>query len=362
MGSATPTKPAPVPAGIEVSPNEPNALNNLALMAMRANRLDEAEDYGRRAIARAPNRGEPHFTLSNVLLVGGRLAEGFREYEWRPQRADDDSPIWQPQWIGGPVEGQTILLRYEQGLGDTLQFIRYARLVKERGATVVVECQQSVARLVAGCAGVDRVVEFGQPLGEFDAFVPLLSLPRVFGTTLETIPAAQAYLEPEGAAVERWHQELAGYEGLKIGIAWQGSMTNIRDKFRSMRLAEFAPLAELAGVRLFSLQMGPGREQVAELADRWPLVDLGDRLGDFAETAAIIRNLDLVVTCDSSTAHLAGAIGVPVWVALPWSPDWRWMLERQDSPWYPTMRLFRQPTEGDWPGVFQRIAAAIGER
>ncbi len=253
-------------------------------------------------------------------------------------------------------------MRYEQGLGDTLQFIRYARLVKERGATVVVECQQSVARLVAGCAGVDRVVEFGQPLGEFDAFVPLLSLPRVFGTTLETIPAAQAYLEPEGAAVERWHQELAGYEGLKIGIAWQGSMTNIRDKFRSMRLAEFAPLAELAGVQLFSLQMGPG-PRTSRRARR-PLA-----AGRFGRPPGRFRRNGRHHSQSRPGGHLrfvhrapgrrdrAAGVGRLALVA-------RLALDarRQDSPWYPTMRLFRQPTEGDWPGVFQRIAAAIGER
>ncbi len=347
---------------LETTANNPAAYNNLALLAMRSNQLAEAEEYARQAVALAPGRSDMHFTLSNVLLVGGRLGEGWREYEWRPQRADDNPPIWQPQWIGGPIEGQTILLRFEQGLGDTLQFIRYARLVKERGATVVVECQQSVAKLVAGCAGVDRVIVRGEPLGEFDAFSPLLSLPRVFGTTLDTIPSAEGYLAPEPAAVERWREELAGFEGLKIGIAWQGSPTNLRDRFRSMRLEEFAPLTKLEGVRLFSLQAGPGRDQVAGFAARWPIVDLGDRLGDFAETAAIVRNLDLVVTCDSSTAHLAGAIGALVWVALTYSPDWRFMLEREDYPWYRSMRLFRQHIENDWPAVFERIAAAIRER
>ena len=160
--------------------------------------------------------------------------------------------------------------------------------------------------------------------------------------------------------MERWRQELAGGE-LKIGIAWKGSPSNQRDRFRSMPLAAFAPLAELRGVRLFSLQWGLGREQLAEFVTRWPVVDLGDRLGDFQETAAIIRNLDLVVTCDSSTAHLAGAIGASVWLAIAHAPDWRWLLEREDSPWYPTMRLFRQQSPGDWAGVFERIAAAASE-
>ena len=238
------------------------------------------------------------------------------------------------------LQGQTILLFAEQGLGDTLQFIRYAPLVKQHGATVIVRCQGPLLRLLATCAGIDRLVLAGTALPPFDVQAPLLSLPRIFRTILATIPANIPYLcRPRigglAAAIER-------RRGFKVGIAWQGNPEHKRDRWRSVPLLAFAPLAGVLGVRLVSLQKGPGREQLPDLADRLGVLDLADRLEDFADTAAVLVNLDLVITVDTAVAHLAGALGIPVWVALPLVPDWRWLLEREDSPWYPSMRLFRQ--------------------
>jgi hypothetical protein len=189
-----------------------------------------------------------------------------------------------------------------------------------------------------------------------------MSLPGLFGTTLATVPAEVPYLFADARLIARWREQLSPIGGFKIGIAWQGNPDNKRDRFRSIPLLQFAPLAGIAGVRLLSLQKGPGSDQLAVVADRFAVTDLGPQLDDFLVTAAVLRNLDLVITADTAIAHLAGALGVPVWVALPVAPDWRWLLGREDSPWYPTMRLFRQATRSDWEGVFQHMADALKER
>jgi hypothetical protein len=196
-------------------------------------------------------------------------------------------------------------------------------------------------------------------LPEFDVHAHLMSLPGLFGTTLTSVPADVPYLAADPDRVAHWRRELGSVAGFRIGIAWQGSPRHRRDRFRSIPLCQFASLADIAGVRLLAVQYGFGRDQLAAVEGRFPVADLGDDLGDFLETAAVLRNLDLVITVDTAVAHLAGALGVPVWVALPYSPDWRWLLEREDTPWYPTMRLFRQARPGDWEEVFQRMAGAL---
>ena len=199
----------------------------------------------------------------------------------------------------------------------------------------------------------------GQPLPAFDTYLHLGSLPGIFDTTPDNVPAAVPYVRPAAALVERWRGELDALGEFKVGIAWQGSKSYESDRTRSIRLEQFAPLEAVAGVRLYSLQVGDGREQLDEVASGWRIVDLGDLLGDFENTAAIVSNLDLVITCDSASGHLAGALGKDVWIALAYLPDWRWMLGREDTPWYPTARLFRQALPGDWPGVFARMATEL---
>jgi hypothetical protein len=247
----------------------------------------------------------------------------------------------------------------EQGFGDTIQFVRYLPLVKQRGGQVLLECQPPLLSLLAGTAGADRLIAGGAPLPAFDVQVALLSLPGIFGTVLDTIPAAVPYLAADAALVSRWRRELAPVKGFKVGIAWQGSPKHEGDRHRSLALAQFEALARLPGVQLVSLQKGPGSEQVAALAGRFPILNVSDRLDTFLDTAGVIMNLDLVVSVDTAVAHLAGALGAPIWVALPWTPDWRWLLERGDCPWYPTMRLFRQQQFGDWAEVFERLAAEL---
>jgi hypothetical protein len=277
-------------------------------------------------------------------------------------------------WDGGDLSGKTILLDAEQGLGDTIQFIRYASIVKRCGGTVIVECPKPLLTLLEGCAGVDRWIAHGAELPAFDVRAPLLSLPGILKTTVETIPAEVPYLFAKPALVKRWRERLRGIDGFKVGIHWQGRATYRGDRFRSIPLRCFAPLARMADVRLIGLQKGFGTEQVAEFChlvrcdgqERPSYTDLADELdresGPFMDTAAVMKNVDLVITSDTAIAHLAGALGVPVWVALSSSPDWRWMLDRADSPWYLTIRLFRQREPGNWHGVFAEMESVLRER
>jgi tetratricopeptide (TPR) repeat protein len=297
-----------------------------------------------------------------TLLLLGQFAEGWREYEWRRRRPSFPANPWpQPFWDGSPLEGRTILLHPEQGLGDILQFIRYAPLVRERGGRVLFACPPKLVPLLGTCPGIDQLCPRDQSLPDFDVQAPLLSLPGIFGTDLTCVPADVPYLSAGKDLVVAWGKRLAGDVPLRVGIGWQGNPAFPDDRLRSIPLAQFAPLAAIDGVRLIGLQKGAGIEQLADA--KFTVEDLGreldERDGAFVDTAAVIANLDLVITSDTALAHLAGALAAKVWVALPLAPDCRWLLDRADSPWYPTMRLFRQPCFGDWPDVFERIAAEL---
>ena len=300
-------------------------------------------------------------------FCSGDFEKGWSEYEWRWRCSTVlPRPFPQPLWQGEPLDGRTILLHAEQGLGDTLQFVRYAPMVKQRGAEVIVSCQKPLLSLLKSCPGIDSLLPQASVVPQFDVQASLMSIPSIFGTTLATIPSEVPYLSANADLAEHWRERLRSLQGFKIGINWRGRPGNPSERHRGIPLRAFAPLARLPGVRLISLQKGPGWEEIAAAAENVPVVDLGRALdeaaGPFMDTAAIMHNLDLVITSDTVIAHLAGALGVPVWVALPFVPDWRWLLEREDSPWYPTMRLFRQKRPGEWDEVFERIAAAVGER
>jgi tetratricopeptide (TPR) repeat protein len=351
---------------VRLRPDSADAHTALGLVHADQGRLDEALACYARALELDPERPEAHRNRALAWLQQGDFARGWPEYEWRWRcRELPPRPFPQPRWDGGPLEGKTILLQAEQGLGDTIQFVRYAPLVRAHGGTVVVVCQRPLLRLLESCPGIDRLVAQGDPLPPFDVQMPLLSLPLIVRTDLSTLPADVPYLRPDPALVERWHGQLAARPGLKIGIAWQGSGRHRKDRARSIPLGQFEVLARVDGVRLVSLQKGPGSEQRRALADRFPVAELpglDERVGPFVETAAVLPSLDLVVCCDSAVGHLAGALGVACWLALPFAPDWRWLLGREDSPWYPRHRLFRQDRPGDWDTVFRRIAAALQER
>jgi cytochrome c-type biogenesis protein CcmH/NrfG len=345
---------------IELNPRLVAAHHHHGVALFDLGRRQEALDSYSRALALEPNLADAHKNRALLWLIEGKLTEGWDEYEWRWKCAESPPPLFgQPLWDGSPLAGRTILLHAEQGLGDTIQFVRYATLVRRRGGRVVLLCQPALVSLVRRCEGVEQVVAQGDRLPPFDLHAPLMSLPRIFGTTLDTIPSDTPYLDVDPRSLERWRDELAGDSLFKVGIAWQGSRLHRRDRGRSIPLTCFQPLAALPGVQLYSLQTNEGREQIAlvDFADR--IVDLSPRVDSFAETAAAIANLDLVISCDTSVAHLAGALGKPAWVAIRLVPDWRWLLDRDDSPWYPTLRLFRQTRRGDWGEVMERVAQRL---
>jgi len=296
-----------------------------------------------------------------LLLVQGRLREGFEKYEWRWKLGTlVPRGLPAPRWNGEDLAGRTILLHGEQGYGDTIQGLRYAPLVAARGARVVLEVPQPLMRLAGSVSGVDTLLTAGQALPRLDFVCPLLSLPRACATTLETIPADVPYLAPPPDTLAQWRARLAG-RGLKVGIAWAGSPLHRSDAKRSIDIEKLAPLLQIEGVRWFSLQVGERAGDLARLpADH--VTDLAPHLSDFAETAAAVAHLDLVISVDTAVVHLAGALARPAWVMLRSQPDWRWLLEREDTPWYPTLRLFRQHDRGDWNEVVARVRAALEQR
>jgi Flp pilus assembly protein TadD len=353
---------------VRLKPDYAEGHYNLGKVLLDLGQPDQALAQFEEAIRLRIDYSEAHLGRAMVWLLQGDYEKGWPEYEWRLKcggfrgvRSQGANATPLARWDDSSLSRRTILLAAEQGLGDAIQFIRYAAMVKERGGTVIVEAQSKVLPVLAACPGVDRLVETDTTLPEFDFYAPLLNLPAIFGTTVATIPARTPYLFADSDRVERWRQELKPIEGSRIGIVWQGDPRNKGDRKRSVRLEQFSPLARIEGVRLVSLQVGPGTEQVAALADRFPLIDLGGRFDSHSlmDAAAALKSLDLIITVDTAIAHLAGAMGVLVWVLLPYASDFRWMLSRDDSPWYPSMRLWRQSEPGDWSGVFDRLAQAI---
>jgi tetratricopeptide (TPR) repeat protein len=351
---------------LRLDPTLAEAHNNLGTALECQEKLDDALTSYQKAMSLKPGYAAALWNQARHYLLLGEFEKGWPDYERRlTQCCTAPRTFAQPLWDGSDLAGQTIVLYAEQGFGDTLLFIRYAPLVKQRGGTVIVECQPQLTRLLGSLGGIDFLLSSGDPLPRMDMQAPLGSLPAIFNTTLSTIPAAVPYLFADQALVEHWRKRLMLLGGFKVGIAWQGNPAYAADRQRSIPLKYFAPLAAVEGVQLISLQKWQGADQLETIASMFPVVELGaidEASGAFMDTAAIMRNLDLVVCSDSAVAHLAGALGVPVWLALPVIPDWRWLLKREDSPWYPTMRLFRQIRDQRWPGVFDRLADALARR
>jgi tetratricopeptide (TPR) repeat protein len=358
---------------IRLKPDFYQAHNNLGNIRKAQGQWDQAKGCYREVLRLNPEYEEAHFNLGMLSLELGNFEEGWAEYEWR-HKVKNFLPrsFPQPRWDGSALVGKTILLQAEQGLGDTFQFVRYVQLVKQCGGRVLLECQPPLVEIMKSCPGIDHILTSNDPVPAFDVQAPLLSLPSIMKTTLATVPAPIPYLSAQPALTEYWRQELSQISGFRIGIVWQGDAKvglpwdgRAEGRRRSIPLACFEPLARLPGVRLFSLQKGHGSEQLAQRQVRLGIIDLGEKLdkgAPFLDTAAVMMNLDLIISSDTSPVHLAGALGRPVWAALPFSGCWRWLHDREDSPWYPSMRLFRQKTPGDWGEVFQRIAGEIEKR
>jgi tetratricopeptide (TPR) repeat protein len=378
---------------LALKPEFPEGFNDLGDALRELGQLDEAVACFRRALELRPGYAEAHSNLGNAFMDLGRPAMAAAEFEnavtlqpdeagftwnlalaqlllgdyqagWRNYEARRRAEFFvprafdAPEWRGETLTRGTILLHVEQGFGDTIQFIRYAELVKRRGARVVVECQPELARVIESAPGVDQVVPWGDPLPAFDFHASLLSLPHLFGTTLTTIPGKPGYLAAPAERVDFWRDRI-GRDRPAIGLVWRGAAENKTNRRRSIAPDIMAKLRRPDRMKWFSLQKDARTEEIAALSQHGETRDCGSGLTDWAETAALASCLDLVITVETGVAHLVGALGKPVWILVPFGSDWRWLLGRSDSPWYPTARLFRQPAPGDWEGAIAQVRAAL---
>jgi tetratricopeptide (TPR) repeat protein len=342
---------------LERKPGNAALLTNRAIALRRLDRPHEALMSAARAIAEKPDFAPAHFVEASVRLALGDFAAGWRGYEWRwgGTLAGQRRKFAAPLWLGKEsVAGKTILLHAEQGYGDTLQFVRYAPLLSARGARVVLEVQPQLVRLLSGMSGVECVLPRKAPLPDFDLHCPLLSLPLAFGTELATIPAGAPYLAPPAEAAAAWRGRLPERRPL-IGLVWSGERAHDNDLNRSIRLDTLEPLLGIADVQFVSLQHDVREDDARFLQDRAEVLQIGQQFSDFADTAAAIAELDVVIAVDTAVAHLVGALGKPLLLLLPFAADFRWLRGRDDSPWYPTARLFRQRQFGDWSGAVETL-------
>jgi tetratricopeptide (TPR) repeat protein len=340
-----------------LQPRNADALAFLGAAMQEKGKLEEATSLQRRAIAIRPDHPEAHLNLAFVLLAQGKFAEGWREYEWRRRQETSERKFSCPQWQGEELSGRRILIHAEQGLGDALQFVRYVPRVRERGGKVILECYGELDRLFAQVPGVEELVKAGTALPECDLHCPMLSLPLAFGTTAESIPSEAPYLKADPELSRQWAVRFPVKETLKVGLAWAGRRSHFNDRNRSIPGALFNRLGEVEGATYFSLQK---RESAASFSSPdLPMTDWTGELNDMADTAALMANLDLVICVDTAVAHLAGAMGKPCWVLLPHPADFRWLLDREDSPWYPSLRLFRQRRARDWEEPMGRVVAEL---
>lgn len=349
-------------AAIRLAPNHPEAHFNLGVSYQRRGLYDQALSSLDRAIEYRPEFVEAHWYKSFICLLLGDYARGWDEYEWRlRQKANVPRPFVQPIWDGSSLEGRTILVHDEQGYGDTFEFVRYLPLVKAKGGRLVLECHSRLSAILRGLEGCDEIIERVSPHEvpkiAFDTQIHLMSLPRVFGTRLDSVPQNVPYITADPGRVEDWRERVAGDRNFKVGLAWSSA-----GSIRSCNLSDFQPLSEVPGLSFYSLQKGPGAEQADVPPAGMQLIRL-DREMDlterFVDTAALMMSLDLIISVDTSTVHLAGAMGRPVWTLLSAFPDWRWTHSGRETPWYPTMRLFRQNELGDWAGVFSQVQEAL---
>jgi Flp pilus assembly protein TadD len=346
---------------IALDPKLAEAHNNMGNILRTEDDREGAQRAYETAIMCRPDFPEPHWNLAQLLLQSGDFEKGWIEYEWRWRRVDFTSPrrsFAHPQWNGEDVQGKTILVHAEQGFGDTLQFVRYLTMLHARGARIVLECQPELVRLFLGLPMVHTVIGTGSVLPAFDMHIPLLSLPRIFATTLRTIPKQIPYLTVHGADLRRWRSIITG-EGPAVGIVWSGTQHLKALRNRTCPLPLMAPLFSVAGVRMYSLQVGGAAAELARVPTGFRPMDLSSYLRDFADTAAAVSLLDVVITIDTAVAHLAGALGRRVWLILPEDADWRWMRDRDDSPWYPEMRLYRERRGEGWGPVIGRVCEAL---
>jgi Tfp pilus assembly protein PilF len=345
---------------LNLAPNNPLTHTTLGTTLQLAGHVDDALVHFSRALQLNPRDPEPRMRRATCLLAKGDFEQGWIDYEARKDLSYFRHRHIEPRWEGEPLAGRTLLVETEQGLGDTLQFVRYLAEIKQRNTgNIILACEPPLIPLLSGIAGVDFLVAQDAPRPPFDCWIPLMSLARIFGPV--PLPAHTPYLSADPARVAHWRSRLASIPGRKIGIAWQGSPTYPGDAERSIPLLHFLRLQKIPGVALISLQKGFGVEQIAAHPNNRVITfdNQLDASGAFLDAAAIMMNLDLIISSDTSIPHLAGALGVPVLLALSFAPHWRWQLHGDRTPWYPAMRLFRQIHRGNWSEVFDRIAIEL---
>ena len=356
---------------LKLRPEDAQGWSNLGIALQHQQRLAEAEIAYDRAISFAPDDVQAHLNRAVLWLYQGKWQQGFQEYEWRLQRPQRKKELaWcaaVPRWQGELFSGKRLLVHHEQGFGDALQFCRYLRQVKERGGWVTLSTRQELVSLLERVDGVDAVVVQSDELdsNDYDLYVPLLSLPLIFGTTVRSIPASVSYLSACEERKCHWRERIdqeSAAGTLRVGLLWAGSRYGWNDYQRSSALEEWLALREVPGVSYFSLQMGAAAAQAAGCCKEWPIIDLGKDIQDFADTAALVENLDLVITVDTALAHVAGGLGKEVWLLLPVLADWRWLESGETTAWYPQIRLFRQEVSGGWAGAIQRVAEELVQR
>jgi tetratricopeptide (TPR) repeat protein len=340
------------------------ALTDLATDLLKLGAIEHAIEIYRAAIDLDSQHAMAHMGLGMALLTLGRLQEGWPEYEWhRRLPGHSQTRFAAPLWDGQYRPGMRVLVHAEQGFGDTLQFARYASVLKRGGAQVILGCAGALKRLLALVQGVDSVIAHGERIPAHDFHMPLLSLPGLFKTELASIPGPVGYVSAPADDIEIRRRQLAGLKAPRVGLVWQGNLNNHILRGRSIALARLLPVLQQRGISFVSLQVDEGRMALAEIAPAHRPFDpfAAEPARDFIDTAATMANLDLVISIDTASAHLAGAMGRPVWTLLTSDPDWRWLRGREDSPWYPAMRLFRQRRAGDWDEVLGRVGAALAE-
>ncbi len=352
---------------LTIRPDYAEAYNTLASVLRMQGRCEQAIENYRKTIALKPDYIKAHLNLGLALLSTGQFEEGWKQYLWRRSPEVDTYPhrYQVPCWDGSAITGKRLLIHYEQGFGDTLQFIRYLPMLKAMGPSITVEVRKPLLALLRNFDGIDELIEASlsnAPASNFDFYIPLLTLPKIFCTTLETIPTNVPYIHADASKVKWWRKKLAD-SFFKVGIVWAATIRSLNDSLllreRSCDLQHFAPLLEIPNVKLYSLQKGAPADRAAGLLSEFCIEDLGAECEDFADTAAVIENLDLVISVDTSTLHLAGAMGKPVWGLLPFTAAWRWLINRPDNPWYPTMTLFRQSKPGQWKDVIESVAKQL---
>jgi tetratricopeptide (TPR) repeat protein len=347
---------------LQINPNLRSAHNNLGKALYNKGKIPEAIAEFEKVAATDPNDPRIHANLALAYLLLGDFERGWREHEWRLKVPEivGARQFAQPQWNGSELNGKTILLHPEQGFGDMIQFARFIPQVAARGGRIILESPEELFRLFEDFPNIAQLAKRREPLPPFDVHCPLLSLASIFNVAASTIPSKVPYLTARADLVRKWSGRFdPPDQKLRVGLAWAGRPEHSNELNRSMNLTQFSPLAALDTVTFYSLQKGPAASQAAEPLPGLRLIDFSADIADFADTAALIEHLDLILTVDTAVAHLAGAMAKPTWLLLPWIPDWRWMLDRTDNPWYPTMRLFRQVRIGDWSEVLQRVAHSL---